>query len=76
LARDYAARRLASLTGRKVREVNSDQFFLEDALEQSRIDRWVDDMFMHVKRRPLYGIIEQKKTGGATEYRVRFWVGD
>jgi hypothetical protein len=39
LARDYAARRIVSLMGTRVREVNLGQFFLEDAEEMVAIDR-------------------------------------
>jgi hypothetical protein len=51
LARDYAARGIASLSGTKVQKVNSAQFFLEDAAEKSRIDRWVDETVMHTSGR-------------------------
>jgi hypothetical protein len=76
LARDYAARRVAAVTGSKVREINSDQFFLEDALEKARIDKWVDGTFVHAKRETSHGVTERKKAGDITEYRVRFRIND
>jgi hypothetical protein len=50
LARDYAARRVAFLSGVRVQDINSDQFFWEDTAEMARLDRWVDEVIMHVQQ--------------------------
>jgi hypothetical protein len=76
LARDYAVRRIASLTGSKFREVNLDQFFLEDPLEKATIDKWVDETFVHAKQDAIHGVTERRKAGGALEYRVRHRIND
>jgi hypothetical protein len=76
LARDYAVRRIASLTGSKFREVNSDQVLLEDPLEKAKIDKWVDGTFVHAKQDAIHGVTERRKAGGALEYRVRHRIND
>jgi hypothetical protein len=76
LARDYAVRRIASLTGSKFRKVNSDEVFLEDPLEKARINKWVNDTFVHAKQDAIHGVTERGKAGGATEYRVRYRIND
>jgi hypothetical protein len=75
LARDYAARRVAFLSGVRVREINLDQVFLEDTAEMARLDRWVDEVIMHVQQQSYHGVHAHQKAGGDLMYRIRLHVG-
>lgn len=74
LARDYASRRIAKLTNSKARQMNSDQFFLEDDVEMAKLDRWINKLLDISKRKTLHGVTVRVKAGGAEEFRVRVWI--
>lgn len=77
LARDYATRRIVSLTGGRCRGFNTEQFFLEDDAEKISIDRWLDGfLFSSARQKPLHGVRPVKKSGGNEDYRVVLLVGD
>jgi hypothetical protein len=74
LARDYATRRIISLTGGKHRSFNSKQFVFEDDAEKECIDKWLEGILsgLGVRQKQLHGVHRTIKEG---EYRVRLLVG-
>jgi hypothetical protein len=80
LARDYATRRIVTLTGGRCRSFNTDQSFLEDDAERANIDNWLQGFFSEICEKPLcekplHGVWLVRKTGGIEAYRVMLSVG-
>jgi hypothetical protein len=75
LARDYATRRIVSLTGGRCCSFNTEQFFLEDDAEKGSIDRWLEGFLSEIRQKPLHGVRPVKKTGGIEDYRHVLSVG-
>lgn len=64
------------MTGTRARDMNTEQFFLEDQAEMNRIDSWIQGVLAErtSDRQKHHGVAVRVKAGGDLEYQVRLGV--
>jgi hypothetical protein len=72
LARYYAAKLVASMTGGRTLQLNTTYFVMEDRAEMDPLRKWIFGMVASPSQRQTrHGVYEIKKTHGETQYSVR-----